>query len=32
LIDLWRRGLIAPVAMHFLQDFIGIVVPAPGGS
>lgn len=26
LIYLWRRSLIAPVVMHFLQDFIGIVL------
>ena len=28
LIYLWRGSLVAPVIMHFLQDFIGIVVPA----
>jgi membrane protease YdiL (CAAX protease family) len=27
-IYLWRGSLVAPVIMHFLQDFIGIVVPA----
>ena len=26
LIYLWRRSLIAPMVMHFLQDFIGIVL------
>ncbi len=26
LIYIWRRNLTAPIAMHFLQDFIGIVV------
>jgi membrane protease YdiL (CAAX protease family) len=26
LIYLWRRSVIAPVVMHFLQDFIGIVM------
>jgi membrane protease YdiL (CAAX protease family) len=25
-IYLWRRSLVAPVVMHFLQDFLGIVV------
>jgi uncharacterized protein len=28
LIYLWRGSLVAPAIMHFLQDFIGIVVPA----
>jgi membrane protease YdiL (CAAX protease family) len=23
---LWRRSLVAPMVMHFLQDFIGIVL------
>ncbi len=26
LIYIWRRSLVAPVLMHFLQDFIGIVI------
>ena len=26
LIYLWRRSLVAPMVMHFLQDFIGIVL------
>ena len=26
LIYLWRQSLVAPVVMHFLQDFIGIVL------
>ncbi len=26
LIYLWRRSLVAPMVMHFLQDFIGIVI------
>ncbi len=26
LIYLWRKSLIAPVVMHFLQDFLGIVL------
>ncbi|MFA5111083.1 MAG: type II CAAX endopeptidase family protein [Desulfobaccales bacterium] len=26
LVYLWRRSLVAPVIMHFLQDFIGIVL------
>lgn len=26
LIYLWRRSLVAPIAMHFLQDFIGLVL------
>jgi len=25
-IYLWRRSLVAPITMHFLQDFIGIVL------
>lgn len=25
-IYLWRRSLVAPIVMHFLQDFIGIVL------
>jgi membrane protease YdiL (CAAX protease family) len=28
LIYLWRGSLVAPVIMHFLQDFAGIVLPA----
>jgi len=26
LVYVWRRSLVAPVTMHFLQDFIGIVL------
>ena len=26
LVYVWRGSLIAPIIMHFLQDFIGIVV------
>ncbi len=26
LIALWRRSLVAPIVMHFLQDFLGIVL------
>lgn len=26
LVYLWRRSLVAPMVMHFLQDFLGIVV------
>jgi membrane protease YdiL (CAAX protease family) len=26
LIYLWRKSLIAPIVMHFLQDFVGIVL------
>jgi membrane protease YdiL (CAAX protease family) len=26
LVYLWRRSLVAPIVMHFLQDFIGIVL------
>jgi membrane protease YdiL (CAAX protease family) len=26
LVYLWRRSLAAPIAMHFLQDFLGIVL------
>ncbi len=26
LVYLWRKSLIAPIVMHFLQDFIGIVL------
>jgi membrane protease YdiL (CAAX protease family) len=26
LIYLWRQSLVAPMVMHFLQDFIGIVL------
>jgi len=28
LIYLWRQSLVAPIVMHFLQDFIGIVLVA----
>ncbi|MFB3925293.1 MAG: CPBP family intramembrane glutamic endopeptidase [Syntrophales bacterium] len=31
-IYLWRQSLVAPVVMHFLQDFLGIIVgPLTGG-
>jgi membrane protease YdiL (CAAX protease family) len=23
---MWRKSLVAPIVMHFLQDFIGIVL------
>jgi membrane protease YdiL (CAAX protease family) len=26
LIYMWRKSLVAPIVMHFLQDFIGIVI------
>lgn len=26
LVYMWRRSLVAPIVMHFLQDFIGIVL------
>jgi membrane protease YdiL (CAAX protease family) len=26
LVYLWRRSLVAPVVMHFLQDFVGIIL------
>jgi membrane protease YdiL (CAAX protease family) len=26
LVYLWRKSLVAPIVMHFLQDFIGIVL------
>jgi membrane protease YdiL (CAAX protease family) len=26
LVYLWRGSLVAPIVMHFLQDFIGIVL------
>ena len=26
LIYMWRQSLVAPIVMHFLQDFIGIVL------
>jgi membrane protease YdiL (CAAX protease family) len=26
LIYVWRKTLVAPIVMHFLQDFIGIVL------
>jgi membrane protease YdiL (CAAX protease family) len=25
-IYLWRKSLIAPIVMHFMQDFIGIII------
>ncbi len=28
LVYLWRGSLMAPIIMHFLQDFISIVIPA----
>lgn len=28
LVYLWRGSLVAPIVMHFLQDFISIVIPA----
>ncbi len=28
LIYLWRGSLVAPVIMHFLQDFTGILIPS----
>jgi len=31
LVYLWRGSLVAPVVMHFLQDFIGIVLPPLAG-
>ncbi len=31
LVYLWRGSLVAPVVMHFLQDFISIVIPAITG-
>jgi membrane protease YdiL (CAAX protease family) len=27
IIYLWRRSLVAPIVMHFLQDFLSIVLP-----
>ncbi len=31
LVYLWRKSLVAPMVLHFLQDFIGIVlVPVLG--
>ena len=27
IVYLWRKTLIAPIVMHFLQDFVGIVLP-----
>lgn len=33
IIYLWRKSLVAPMVMHFLQDFIGIVlIPMIGGK
>ena len=33
IIYLWRKSLVAPMVMHFLQDFIGIVlIPMIGGN
>lgn len=32
LVYLWRGSLVAPIAMHFLQDLISILVPALGGT
>jgi membrane protease YdiL (CAAX protease family) len=33
LVYAWRKSLVAPVTMHFLQDFVGIVfVPLLGGK
>jgi len=33
LIYIWRGSLVAPIVMHFLQDFIGvIVIPLLGGK
>jgi membrane protease YdiL (CAAX protease family) len=26
LVYLWRKSLVAPMVMHFLQDFIGIIL------
>jgi len=26
IIYLWRKSLVAPIVMHFLQDFVGIVL------
>jgi len=26
LVYLWRRSLVAPIVMHFLQDFVGIIL------
>lgn len=31
LVYLWRGSLVAPMVMHFLQDFIGIVLPPLAG-
>ena len=31
LVYLWRGSLVAPVVMHFFQDFIGIVLPPLAG-
>ncbi len=28
LVYLWRGSLVAPITIHFLQDFIGVVIPA----
>jgi membrane protease YdiL (CAAX protease family) len=33
LIYLWRRSLVTPIVMHFLQDFISVVLlPLLGGK
>jgi CAAX protease family protein len=33
LVYAWRKSLVAPITMHFLQDFVGIVfVPLLGGK
>jgi membrane protease YdiL (CAAX protease family) len=26
LVYVWRKSLVAPVAMHFMQDFLAVVV------
>jgi membrane protease YdiL (CAAX protease family) len=28
LVYLWRKSLVAPIVMHFVQDFVSIVVVA----
>ena len=32
LVYMWRRSLIAPIIMHFLQDFIAVVVLPLSGT
>jgi membrane protease YdiL (CAAX protease family) len=32
LVYLWRGSLVAPMVMHFLQDFAGIILPALMGG